>query len=57
MKARKKPIQEKTVGDYGVDPAPRLKVLEVTAPEKRRSGTRVGSAAELVGKLRERGLI
>jgi len=57
MKARKKPIQEKTVGDYGVDPAPRLKVLEVTAPEKRRSGTRVASAAELVGKLRERGLI
>src|ERR1700756_4351071 len=32
MKARKKPIQEKTVADYGIDPAPRLKVLEVTAP-------------------------
>jgi electron transfer flavoprotein beta subunit len=57
MKARKKPIVEKTVADYGVDPAPRLKVLEVTAPEKRRSGMRVGSAAELVGKLREKGII
>ena len=57
MKARKKPIQEKTVGDYGIDPAPRLKVLEVTAPEKGRSGVRVTSASELVGKLRERGLI
>ncbi|HEX5278569.1 MAG TPA: electron transfer flavoprotein subunit beta/FixA family protein [Micropepsaceae bacterium] len=57
MKARKKPILEKTVADYGVDPAPRLKVLEVTAPEKRRSGMRVGSAAELVGKLREIGII
>jgi electron transfer flavoprotein beta subunit len=57
MKARKKPILEKTVADYGVDPAPRLKVLEVTAPEKRRSGMRVGSAAELVGKLREKGII
>ena len=57
MKARKKPIQEKTIGDYGIDPAPRLKVLEVTAPEKRRTGLRVTSASELAGKLRERGLI
>ncbi len=57
MKARKKPIQEKTMSDYGVDPAPRLKVLEVTAPEKRRSGARVGSAAELVAKLKDRGVI
>ncbi len=57
MKARKKPIQEKTITDFGVDVTARLKVLEVTAPEKRRSGVRVGSAAELVGKLRERGLL
>ncbi len=57
MKARKKPILEKTIADYGVDAAPRVKVLEVTAPEKRRSGMRVGSAAELVGKLREKGII
>jgi electron transfer flavoprotein beta subunit len=57
MKARKKPIAEKTVADYGVDPAPRLKVLEVREPEKRRSGARVANAAELVGKLRERGVI
>src|SRR5947209_18460835 len=49
MKARKKPIAEKTVADYGVDASPRLKVLEVTAPEKRRAGTRVASVAELVG--------
>jgi electron transfer flavoprotein beta subunit len=57
MKARKKPIQEKTISDFGIDVTARLKVLEVTAPEKRRSGVRVGSAAELVGKLRERGLL
>jgi len=57
MKARKKPIAEKTAADYGVDAAPRLKVLEVREPEKRRSGMRLTSAAELVGKLRERGLI
>ena len=57
MKARKKPIAEKRIADYGVDPSPRLKVLEVREPEKRRSGAKVASAAELVGKLRERGVI
>jgi electron transfer flavoprotein beta subunit len=57
MKARKKPILEKTIADYGVDPSPRLKVLEVREPEKRRAGAKLASAAELVGKLRERGVI
>jgi electron transfer flavoprotein beta subunit len=57
MKARKKPIAEKTVADYGVDPAPRLKILEVREPEKRRAGVKVASAAELVAKLRERSVI
>jgi electron transfer flavoprotein beta subunit len=57
MKARKKPIAEKTIADYGVDAAPKLKVLEVREPEKRRAGARVASASELVGKLRERGVI
>jgi electron transfer flavoprotein beta subunit len=57
MKARKKPIAEKTIPDYGVDATPRLKVLEVREPEKRRAGARVASATELVGKLRERGII
>jgi electron transfer flavoprotein beta subunit len=57
MKARKKPIAEKAIADYGVDPTPRLKVLEVREPEKRRSGARVASAAELVERLRERGVI
>ena len=57
MKARKKPIAEKSVADYGVDPAPKLKVIEVREPEKRRAGTRVASAADLVERLRERGVI
>jgi electron transfer flavoprotein beta subunit len=57
MKARKKPIAEKSVADYGVDPTPRLKVIEVREPEKRRAGARVASAAELVERLRERGVI
>ena len=57
MKARKKPIAEKTAEAYGVDAGPRLKVLEVREPEKRRSGARVRSATELVGKLRAAGVI
>ncbi len=57
MKARKKPIAEKSAGDYGVDPAPRLKVLEVTEPQKRRLGAKVGSATELVAHLRGVGVI
>jgi electron transfer flavoprotein beta subunit len=57
MKARKKPIAEKAIADYGIDPTPRLKVLEVNEPEKRRAGTRVASATELVERLRERGVI
>jgi electron transfer flavoprotein beta subunit len=57
MKARKKPIAEKSIADYGIDPARRLKVLEVREPPKRRAGTRVESASELVGKLREAGVI
>ena len=57
MKARKKPIVEKTVADYGVDAAPRLKLLEVREPEKRRAGARVTSATELAQRLRERGVI
>ena len=35
MKAKKKPIDEKSPADYGVDVAPKLKVLKVTEPPKR----------------------
>jgi len=57
MKARKKPIDQKSIADYGIDPMPRLKVLEVTEPPKRRAGMRVDSATTLVEKLREAGVI
>jgi len=57
MKAKKKPIAEKTPADYGVDMTPRLKVVKVTEPPKRQAGVKVKTAAELVGKLREAGVI
>jgi electron transfer flavoprotein beta subunit len=52
MKARKKPIEVKTISDYGVDTAPRLTVLKVTEPEGRKAGIKVASAAELVERLK-----
>ncbi|TDR89589.1 electron transfer flavoprotein subunit beta/FixA family protein [Enterovirga rhinocerotis] len=52
MKAKKKPIAEKTAADYGVDPAPRLTVLKTVEPGGRKAGVKVGSAGELVEKLK-----
>jgi len=51
MKAKKKPIDEKSPADYGVDPAPLLKVLKVTEPPKRKGGTKVKTVQELVGVI------
>jgi len=53
MKAKKKPIDEKSPADYGVDVTPRLTVLEVVEPAKRQAGVKVADVAELVHKLRE----
>jgi electron transfer flavoprotein beta subunit len=57
MKAKKKPIDEKAPGDYGVDAAPRLEVVKTVEPPGRKAGVKVGSVAELVGKLKEAGVI
>ena len=57
MKAKKKPIDEKAPGDYGVDVAPRLKVVKTSEPPGRQAGAKVGSVAELVGKLKDAGVI
>ena len=52
MKARKKPLETLKPGDLGVDVTPRLTILKVEEPPKRQAGVKVGSVAELVGKLR-----
>jgi electron transfer flavoprotein beta subunit len=57
MKAKKKPIADKTPADYGVDAAPRLKVLKTTEPAGRKAGVKVGTPAELVEKLKSAGVI
>jgi len=53
MKAKKKPLDEKTPGDYGVDVTPRLQVVSTTEPEARAAGVMVGSVDELVTKLKD----
>ncbi len=58
MKAKKKPIEEKTPEDLGVDTAPRLTTLKVQDPPTRQAGVIVEDVAELVSKLRnEAGVI
>lgn len=52
MKAKKKPIAEKTAEQYGVDLSPRLEVLNTAEPAGRKAGVKVGSVAELVAKLK-----
>ena len=52
MKAKKKPIAEKAVADYGIDVAARLEVLKTTEPAGRKAGVKVKDVAELVSKLK-----
>jgi electron transfer flavoprotein beta subunit len=58
MKAKKKPIADKVVADYGVDIAARLEVLKTSEPPSRKAGVKVKDVAELVSKLKnEAGVI
>jgi electron transfer flavoprotein beta subunit len=52
MKAKKKPIDDKTPDAYGVDIAPRLEVLKTAEPSGRKAGVKVASVADLVAKLK-----
>ena len=57
MKAKKKPLDEKTAADYGVDVTPRLTVVKTSEPAARAAGIKVGSVGELVAKLKEAGAV
>ena len=57
MKAKKKPLDEKTPADYGVDVTPRLSVAKTTEPVARKAGVIVKTVDELVAKLKEAGAI
>ena len=58
MKAKKKPLDEKTPADLGVDVSSRLEIIKTIEPEQRKAGQILGSVAELVDKLKnEAGVI
>ena len=57
MKAKKKPLDEKSAADYGVDTAPRLKVLKTEEPGGRKAGVKVKDVAELVSSLKSAGVL
>jgi electron transfer flavoprotein beta subunit len=52
MKAKKKPIDEKTADALGVDVAPRLEIVKTSEPAGRKAGVKVKDVAELVSKLK-----
>jgi electron transfer flavoprotein beta subunit len=52
MKAKKKPLENLTPADLGVDVAPRLATLKVAEPPGRSAGVRVADVTELVAKLK-----
>ncbi|KQN25461.1 electron transfer flavoprotein subunit beta [Sphingomonas sp. Leaf33] len=56
MKAKSKPLVQKTAADYGVDVAPRLTTLKVEEPAKRQAGVKVADVDELVSKLKTLGI-
>src|SRR6202789_2323256 len=55
MKAKKKPIEDKTAADYGVDIKPRLEVVKTTEPPVRKAGVKVKTVAELIDSLKTAG--
>lgn len=57
MKAKKKPLDEKSAADYGVDVTPRLEIVKTAEPASRQAGEMVGSVDELVAKLKEKGIV
>ncbi|MFZ5704500.1 MAG: electron transfer flavoprotein subunit beta/FixA family protein [Pseudomonadota bacterium] len=56
MKAKSKPLAQKTPADYGVDVTPRLKTLKVSEPPKRSAGIKVADVDELAAKLKALGV-
>jgi electron transfer flavoprotein beta subunit len=57
MKAKKKPIDDKSAADYGVDTKPRLEVVKTTEPPVRKAGVKVKTVVELLDLLKNAGAI
>jgi len=57
MKAKSRPMAQKTPADYGVDVTPRLTTLRVAEPATRAGGVKVASVDDLVGRLKDLGVV
>lgn len=57
MKAKKKPLEKKTLSDYGLDTSQRLKTLKVTEPPPRQGGGKVEDVDGMISKLKELGAL
>jgi electron transfer flavoprotein beta subunit len=57
MKAKKKPLEEKSAADLGVEVKPRLTVLKTEEPGGRKAGVKVKDVAELVSSLKSAGIL
>ena len=57
MKAKSKPLATKAPADYGVDTSPRLTTLKVSEPPRRQAGVKVADVDELIGKLKNLGVV
>jgi electron transfer flavoprotein beta subunit len=57
MKAKKKPLEKKSLADYGVDATPRLTTVKVAEPPARQGGGKVEDVDGLIAKLKELGAI
>lgn len=57
MKAKKKPLEKKTLADYGIDAEKRLKTVKVMEPPQRQGGGKVEDVDGMIGKLKELGAL
>ena len=57
MKAKKKKMEKRSLSDYGVDDASRLKTIKVEEPPQRQGGGKVDDVDGMIGKLKELGAI
>ena len=57
MKAKKKPLDEVSIGDLGIEAGPAIRELRYAQPEGRQRGITVDDVAGLVAELKDRGLV
>jgi electron transfer flavoprotein beta subunit len=57
MKAKKKPMEKKTLADYGVELRQRMKTVKVEEPPPRKGGGKVEDVDGMIAKLKELGAL